>query len=180
SFIWHKVLAESEEKCPLLPSLLKAAGSKSRMEMKLASENHWLAPNIGAIIGQIAFMWNTGHMKLLQQMVGVEMWLAGCSREAFARLNHLGLCLSIHAVRRCIDMIRWQYADALLQQKSLLTNRTPQAKIRLFDNDEPFSEELGVRMLDDTGITELYYALEQDFLSEEQDSLSESNEDQVN
>ncbi|KAL3889909.1 hypothetical protein ACJMK2_002228 [Sinanodonta woodiana] len=143
------------------------------MEMNLASGNHWLAPNIGAIIGQIAFMRNPGHMKLLQQMAGVEMWLAGCSREAFARLNHLGLCLSIHAVRRCIDMIRWQYADDLLQQKSLLTNRTPQAKRRLFDNDEPFSKELGVRMLDDTGSTELYYALEQD-------SLSESNEDQVN
>jgi len=40
-----------------------------------------LLPNLGAIIGQIVYARKPARMKFLQEMIGLQMWLSGTSRQ---------------------------------------------------------------------------------------------------
>ncbi|VDI72280.1 Hypothetical predicted protein [Mytilus galloprovincialis] len=57
-------------------------------------------------------------MKFLQEITGVQLWLSGTAREAFLRLNHVGLTLSTDAVRSEVDRLRMAYDKELISHKN--------------------------------------------------------------
>ncbi|CAC5401407.1 unnamed protein product [Mytilus coruscus] len=101
----------------------------------------------------------TLHNEILQEMIGLQMWMSGTSRKAFTRLNHLGITLGTDATRGAVDKIRQGFSKDLTEMREHLThnNRAAvQIRRRLFDEEDEEGE--GVAILDDT----LPYAEESD------------------
>ncbi|XP_014672571.1 PREDICTED: uncharacterized protein LOC106813040 [Priapulus caudatus] len=126
SFTFEKALRETEAKAPVLYSALRGACTDSKGAKHLTTGSKAttssVVPNMGALIGQIVFAVKGRKMKLLQQIVGCEMWLAGCHRQAFSRLNHLGMCSSIWAVTNVIDKLRAGFDSGIQQKVKALTD----------------------------------------------------------
>ncbi|VDI38279.1 Hypothetical predicted protein [Mytilus galloprovincialis] len=139
-FSWDKVLEETKLLCPVLYSSLSSAIAKQDDLTKRIGERHIsLKPNLGCVIGQIVFAQKPTTMKFLQEITGVQLWLSGTAREAFVRLNHLGLTLSTDAVRSAVDRLRMTYDKELIAHKNRIStyiNDQAGPKRRLFTDDE--------------------------------------------
>ncbi|KAL5017880.1 hypothetical protein ScPMuIL_003602 [Solemya velum] len=134
---WPRVLSEAKRVCPTLLSCLTAAITTRAGEKTLSTgrKPKSILPYIGSIIGQLCYQ-KRKSLSVFPLLVGVQLWLAGCRREVFARMNQLGLSSGIKAVHRCIDGIRDQHKQDVQQWRDLLS-KAPGARRQLnFDEDE--------------------------------------------
>ena len=75
-FSWHKAIEETEQFCPVIISLLKSMLCKDVHVLPTT-----LRPTLGAIFGMMVFARKPTKMKLLQEMIGVQLWLSGATRD---------------------------------------------------------------------------------------------------
>lgn len=89
NFSWQDVLQEANLHCPTITAALVGSTTTRKNEATLTKRikiKTSVVPNIGAILGEMVFCRNNRHMKLFQELVGVQLWLAGCSREVIILL----------------------------------------------------------------------------------------------
>uniref|UniRef100_A0A8W8JTD6 DUF6589 domain-containing protein n=1 Tax=Magallana gigas TaxID=29159 RepID=A0A8W8JTD6_MAGGI len=120
-FDWEKQFTELSKQCPILSSVLIGAltTEKSVHHFGLASKPCMSAkPVIGTLGSILAFQRKPKSMNYFQELNSVQMWLAGCQREMFNRLNHLGLCVGIKGTRSYLDRIRSSYDTEVFKWKT--------------------------------------------------------------
>ncbi|XP_011675168.2 uncharacterized protein LOC105443560 [Strongylocentrotus purpuratus] len=124
SFSWKKALSEARQQCPFLHAAIMGAATANRKSDRLSRGSSGIArhvrPAVGAIFGMLAFMGNPKTMRLLQEFIGIELWLSNCGRETFRRLNGLGMSTFMDRTATCIDtMIKESDRDILEKKKEL-------------------------------------------------------------
>ena len=80
NFSWKKALNEAKRECPYLYAAVSGAASKHQRIGQREVPRH-LRPAMGAIFALLAFMREPSKMKLLQEMIGLELWLSNCGHE---------------------------------------------------------------------------------------------------
>ena len=67
-------MKEAQTTCPLLLAVLKAAVSPCKKTDRCDTY-------VGAALCLLAFASKPAKMKVFQELLGIQLWLAGCSRE---------------------------------------------------------------------------------------------------
>ncbi|XP_062611695.1 uncharacterized protein LOC134273511 isoform X2 [Saccostrea cucullata] len=125
-FSWGDFLLEMKEHCPLLTSsLLGSVTSKRTVEtVSLRAKPKISAvPTICTVMAILAYQGNQRKMSNLQELNSVQMWLASCKRQLFAKFNHLGLCVGIHATRNAVDRIRHNFDSKVMEWRNAVTDQ---------------------------------------------------------
>ncbi|XP_003729577.2 uncharacterized protein LOC586013 isoform X1 [Strongylocentrotus purpuratus] len=130
SFSWKEALSEARQQCPFLHAAIIGAatanGKSDRRSRGSSGIARHVRPAVGAIFGMLAFMGNPKTMRLLQELVGIQLWLSNCGRETFQRLNGLGMCTFMDRTATCIDtMIKESDRDILEKKKELEACEAP-------------------------------------------------------
>ena len=84
---------------------------------------------LGTIVGMFAYAWNPHKMKVMQQIIGVQLWLGGAKWEVGNRLNMINLCQGMDAFLATIDNQRLSKTSVCLEgcrgQTSSSSTSTP-------------------------------------------------------
>ncbi|XP_078329533.1 uncharacterized protein LOC111133019 isoform X2 [Crassostrea virginica] len=111
-FEWKDLLEETKESCPLLSACLIGASTSKKTLEKVSLRGRpqvSAVPTIGTIMSILAYQTSPKKMANLQELNGLQMWLASCKRQLFARFQHLGLCVGIHGTLNTVDRIRQNF-----------------------------------------------------------------------
>ncbi|XP_014678940.1 PREDICTED: uncharacterized protein LOC106818780 [Priapulus caudatus] len=125
NFSWDDRYAELKETCPLLTDLLTASvtSRKSLTHLGLAgAPTVSIKPTLGVLISIVLYQLQPRRMSDLQELIGLQLWMSGCKRQMFPRLNHLGLSVGIDGTKNVIDRVRKKYDDEVVQHRSRVTD----------------------------------------------------------
>ena len=75
SFSWNEAHEEAQTMCPFLTAALQSSvATKSKTTEKIAQ-------TVSLLFGQIVFAQKPRQMKVLQEIVGIQLWISGTARE---------------------------------------------------------------------------------------------------
>ena len=104
NFKWKNVASEVSKQCPILWSALLASTTTRSTERNVTNKcGKNLLPTLSTIIGMLSYCRNPKKMKVIQQLIGVQMWLGGVKREVGTRLNVISLCQGLASTMKTID-----------------------------------------------------------------------------
>ncbi|KAK6179745.1 hypothetical protein SNE40_012035 [Patella caerulea] len=133
AFNWDNNYQELKSNCPTLTSLLVSALT-SKWSVKTLSfatrQHNSIKLVLGCLTPVILYNRRPRVLNNFQQLNSLQLRLAGCKREVFARFSHLGLCTGLFSTRSTIDRIRKNYnADVYEWKKKSF--RLPPATTRI-------------------------------------------------
>ena len=149
NFKWENVASEVSKQCPILWSALLAATTTRSTERNVTNKcGKNLLPTLSTIIGMLSYCRNPKKMKVIQQLIGVQMWLGGVKREVGTRLNVISLCQGLDSTMKTIDNLIKDSSKNVYEWKHAVTSylRRPSCRRRLFVEDPEWIDE------DDTSI----------------------------
>ena len=137
-FKWDKVTSDIEKNCPLLWNVLFGATTTRATEKTLKTR---LGKNmlliLATIVGTLSYARNSRKMKVIQQLIGLQLWLGGVKRDVGNRLNVVNLRQGVDATLTTIDGLIKDSSKSVHEWKDAVTSylRRPQSRRRLFEDD---------------------------------------------
>ena len=133
--------------CPTLWDILTSAPTTKKSEKKLQTRlGKNILPTIGTIVAMLAYARNPRKMKVMQQIIGVQLWLGGAKREVGNRLNMINLCQGMDATLATIDNLIKDSAKEVYAWKNAVAKhlRRPTSRGRLFTEVDEDGEWIDV------------------------------------
>ncbi|XP_072182209.1 uncharacterized protein [Diadema setosum] len=119
---WKSIQKDLKETCPILLQVLQSVVPGGRRPTRLEQVRMITA------ISVLMFLRRPGQNKLIQELTGIMLWLAGCKTETLVRLNRLGMSTNQKSTSRSVDMIRNAFDGDLKRHKESIERVCGQAK----------------------------------------------------
>ena len=103
----------------------------------------------------LSYAWNSRKIKVIKQLIGLQLWLGGVKRDGGSRLNVINLCQGVDATLTTIVGLIKDPSKSVHEWKDAVTSylHHPQSRRRLFEDD---SDEDGWIDEDDDSIPHLF------------------------
>ena len=131
---WDKA-ADIRKHCQILWDILTSAQTTKKSEKKLQTRRgKSILPTLGTIVAMPAYARNPRKMKVMQQIIGVQLWLGGAKREVGNRLNMINLCQGMDVTLATINNLIKDSAKEVYTCKDAVAKnfRRPPSRRRLF------------------------------------------------
>ena len=89
AFSWEKGADALKTQCPVLwNALVGATTTKQSQDVFRSKGGKWVLPIVITVAGMLAYARNPRKLKLIQQLIGIQLWLGGLKRTVCIALPH--------------------------------------------------------------------------------------------
>ena len=147
SYLWFREKLSSSVECFAWCNYYQSHRKKT-LKTRLCKS---ILPILVTIVGMLSYARNPRKIKVIQQLIGLQLWLGGVKRDVGSWLNVIDLCQRVDATLTTIDGLIKDSSKSVHEWKDAVTSYLcrPQSHRRLFEDD---SDEDGWIDEDDNSI----------------------------